>query len=590
MLVLDNKGKGWRKAQRPANRRLVQLYCALLYNANLKGFPAGEIYTGKMKGICVPGLNCYSCPGAIGACPLGALQNACASSGSRAGTYIMGILLLFGLLAGRTICGWLCPMGLIQELLYRLPTRKLKKGRATRVLSGIKYGILAVFVLALPLWYGLKQNLPLPAFCKYICPAGTLEGAVGLLRAPGNGELFSMLGILFTRKVLIMLGIGLCSVFAFRFFCRFLCPLGAIYSLFSRAALIGVRVDPVKCNHCGNCVQACKMDVRKVGDRECIHCGQCMETCLRSAISIRVGSRILKGSSGETGLKNLRNGNEKRGQKNRTGIFWGAWLLILCLALFYFNLPEGRKENPVPSNGIGRIDISYPEGEIGTAGQKQESESESSLAEEGENRPQTEAEAAFRTQAATETEAASESGIKTGTETAAESEGLADTEREMEAASELLFQSDAPVGSEPGQQLADFTIETTDGESFHLRDSRGHVTILNLWATYCTPCVQEIPYFARLKEEHPKIHILAVHSSLVTEDDVAGWIKAQGWERLDLSFAVDTPEDLIWNIVDGSSTLPQTIALNARGEVIYNMVGSISYEKLSAILEKEGEE
>ncbi|MBO6039678.1 MAG: 4Fe-4S binding protein, partial [Oscillospiraceae bacterium] len=127
------------KTRRSSTRRLIQLYSALLYNAHLRGFVKGEIYQGGAKYACVPGLNCYSCPGAVGACPLGALQNALAASGHRGGWYVMGILLLFGTVLGRTICGWLCPMGLVQELLHRIPTFKIKKSRVTRLLSYLKY-------------------------------------------------------------------------------------------------------------------------------------------------------------------------------------------------------------------------------------------------------------------------------------------------------------------------------------------------------------------------------------------------------------------------------------------------------------------
>ena len=101
----------------PTKRRLIQLYSALLFNANIKGFVTGKIYKGASKNICVPGLNCYSCPGAVGACPLGSLQNALGSSQHRAPFYVIGILLLYGLLLGRAICGFLCPFGFIQELL-----------------------------------------------------------------------------------------------------------------------------------------------------------------------------------------------------------------------------------------------------------------------------------------------------------------------------------------------------------------------------------------------------------------------------------------------------------------------------------------
>ena len=149
----------------PTKRKLIQLYCALLFNANLKGFVQGSIYKGNTKAICMPGLNCYSCPGAVGACPLGSLQNALGSSQHRAPFYGIGILLLYGLLLGRLICGFICPFGFIQELLYKIKTPKLKKNKVTRILSFFKYIILAFLVIMVPLFYALKDKA-VPAFCK----------------------------------------------------------------------------------------------------------------------------------------------------------------------------------------------------------------------------------------------------------------------------------------------------------------------------------------------------------------------------------------------------------------------------------------
>lgn len=185
----------------------------------------------------------------------GRSQNAIASSGSRTPVYVLGILLLYGITLGRTICGFLCPVGLLQELLHKIPSFKVKKGRVTRVLSYLKYVILAIFVILVPLWYAL-QSYPVPAFCKYICPAGTFEGAIGLLSNPANRDKFSMLGILFTRKFVIMLIIALACVFIYRAFCRFLCPLGAIYGLFAKIAVVGVKVEAPKCTSCGRCTAA----------------------------------------------------------------------------------------------------------------------------------------------------------------------------------------------------------------------------------------------------------------------------------------------------------------------------------------------
>ena len=157
-------------------RRLIQLCAALLYNLNLKGFAEASIYKGRSKGLCVPGLNCYSCPGAVGSCPLGTLQNALSAMDRKLPFYILGVLLLFGVTMGRTICGFLCPFGLVQELLYKIPVPKIKKNRVTQELSKVKYVILAVFVIILPVVFKAASGLPVPAFCKYICPAGTLEG------------------------------------------------------------------------------------------------------------------------------------------------------------------------------------------------------------------------------------------------------------------------------------------------------------------------------------------------------------------------------------------------------------------------------
>ncbi len=278
----------------PLTRRLIQLYAALLYNAHLKGFAEGKIYTGPLKSVCVPGLNCYSCPGAVAACPLGALQNAVSASADRPAFYIVGLLLLFGLLLGRVICGFLCPFGLLQELLHRIPSKKLKKSPVTRKLSRLKYGVLAVAALGIPAWYAVRR-VPLPAFCKYICPAGTLEGAALLLLHPDNGDLRQSAGALFFWKLAVLLLVLAACVFVYRAFCRFLCPLGALYSLLSRLALLGVKIDASRCTGCGACVKSCKTDIRTVGDGECVQCGECIDVCPERAISFRAGKIVLRG-------------------------------------------------------------------------------------------------------------------------------------------------------------------------------------------------------------------------------------------------------------------------------------------------------
>lgn len=278
----ENLTPARKKAKKPFFRRYTQLLAAVLYNCNLKGFASGKIYQGDVKGVCAPGINCYSCPGAVTACPLGSLQSALAKPVFRVPFYLLGTLLLLGVLLGRFICGFLCPFGLIQDLLHKLPGPKIRKSRVTRGLSLLKYGILLLFVIVIPLWKTV------PGFCKYICPAGTFEAGLPLVIK--NPMLRQLTGKLFTWKVFLLCLIILLSVFCFRAFCRFLCPLGAWYSFFHPVALIGVRVDSARCTRCDACVKACPMDIKKVGDRECIHCGDCIVSCPTQAIRFGIRS------------------------------------------------------------------------------------------------------------------------------------------------------------------------------------------------------------------------------------------------------------------------------------------------------------
>ncbi|MGI6239354.1 MAG: 4Fe-4S binding protein [Christensenellales bacterium] len=266
-------------------RKIVQLLTAALYNANIGGFASGTLYRGAGKNLCVPGLNCYSCPGAIAACPLGSLQASLGSLPRALPLYVLGFLLLAGGLIGRGVCAFLCPFGLIQELLYKIPTRKHKKNRFTRALSYLKYIILIVFVFALPLYTLSRNGVVSPAFCKWICPAGTLEGALPLMLV--DERLFDMTGVLFIWKATVLAAVVVSAVFLYRSFCRFLCPLGAIYSFFNRVAVFGIRVDAQKCIHCDRCVRSCGMDTKIVNDAECIRCGECRAVCPTGALDAR---------------------------------------------------------------------------------------------------------------------------------------------------------------------------------------------------------------------------------------------------------------------------------------------------------------
>ncbi len=138
------------KKERVRGRLAIQLFFAALTNSYLTGFAAGRIYQGDLKKLCHPGLNCYSCPGALLSCPIGALQAVIGSRSFQLSLYLFGFLLLVGATLGRMVCGFLCPFGLIQELLHKIPfPRKIKVFKGDKALRYLKYGLLLVLVILL---------------------------------------------------------------------------------------------------------------------------------------------------------------------------------------------------------------------------------------------------------------------------------------------------------------------------------------------------------------------------------------------------------------------------------------------------------
>lgn len=517
-------------------RKVIQLYAALLYNSNIYGFITGKIYKGESKNACVPGLNCYSCPGAVGACPLGALQNAIATSGRTYPFYILGILILFGLALGRTICGFLCPVGLAQELLYKIKTPKVKKSKATYVLSYFKYVILAL-IIAVPLIY---QGIPF--FCKYICPAGTFEGGVFLLLHPDNDAYFGLLGYLFSWKFVVLIIIVVASIFIFRFMCRFLCPLGAIYGFFSKLALIGIKLDKDACIDCGKCITTCKMDIRCVGDHECISCGDCISVCPTKAITYK-GSKIFLHPSQTMVVENvdeqvkitdmvdsLEKTEEVQAKKTdnndkivvtkeqydkkvllhkilkiSVGVLSG---LILVFSLVYYNfiVPALDKKEP-PQSG----DVTY--------------------------------------------------------------------------------------GTTVGANMQDFTLDifNTDGKTFTLSQNLDKVTVLNFWYTDCDPCVAEIPHFNEVAVEYEsQVNVVAVHrydgERMRSEiaDNINSEIanRKESWTNYKIKFVYDSKvrEERLADMFE-IQAYPVTVIINKQGVITCVNLGVMSKSELATQVE-----
>lgn len=271
-------------------RRWFQSIAALVFNLQIPLFLKGRIYQGPTKGVCVPVLNCYSCPAAMGACPVGALQNSLANLRSNfslaryhLGLYVIGFLGMVGALGGRIPCGWLCPFGWLQELLYKIPFRKI---RIPHFLTYLRYVVLAVFVIGMPLLlmdnFGIGQTW----FCKLICPAGTLEAGVPLVAA--SSILRQQLGLLFTWKTALLLFFLLWMMASMRPFCRTICPLGTILGFFNRVSFFQMSVDDERCTKCGLCLSSCPVDLnpRKTPNHsQCVRCLHCANVCPYGAIS-----------------------------------------------------------------------------------------------------------------------------------------------------------------------------------------------------------------------------------------------------------------------------------------------------------------
>ena len=271
-------------------RHIFQSFWFLVTNSFFEGFKTGKIYSGELKQLCVPGMNCYSCPGAKGSCPIGALQAVIGSPKYKFSYYVVGFLFFVGALIGRGVCGYLCPFGLVQDLLHKIPfVKKIETFKGDRPLRKAKYLILLVFVILLPLFLVDIIGQGAPYFCKLICPVGMLEGGIPLVWM--NSSMRGAIGFLYAWKGLILLLTILLSVIIYRPFCKYICPLGAIYSLFNSVSFFRYTLDHQKCIHCGRCKAVCEMQcdpVQNCNDLECIRCGKCKNVCPVDAIACGV--------------------------------------------------------------------------------------------------------------------------------------------------------------------------------------------------------------------------------------------------------------------------------------------------------------
>lgn len=267
-------------------RLLTQAISFTFSNGYIYGWIKGKIYTGPVKNICLPGLNCYSCPGAIASCPIGSLQAVLGSGEYRVSLYVLGFIGAVGMLCGRFVCGWLCPFGFIQDLLYKIPfVKKVKNLPGHRFLKYLRFAVLLLLVILLPFFALNDAGVGTPWFCKYICPSGTLIGGIPLALA--NESVRDALGLPFILKSGILALIIIGSIYSYRPFCKYLCPLGALYGLANPVSLYRYHIDESACTKCGACQKVCPVDIKTwetPNSMDCIRCGKCKEICPHHAI------------------------------------------------------------------------------------------------------------------------------------------------------------------------------------------------------------------------------------------------------------------------------------------------------------------
>ncbi len=191
------------------------------------------------------------------------------------------MLALFGLviLSKKSFCGWGCPIGFLGELFGRFGGAVWKKRPRVKTPVNNWLKLLRYVVLIVALYFTYRTGeLVLRGYDPfYLIFSGLGHGSVGVI----------------SIIVLVLLTVG--AVFVPMMFCRYLCPLGAVFDPFSRIGLIRITRDETTCTSCGKCGQACMWDIpvqelKIVRQRDCTNCLECVDACPETdTLQVRAG-------------------------------------------------------------------------------------------------------------------------------------------------------------------------------------------------------------------------------------------------------------------------------------------------------------
>jgi polyferredoxin len=225
--------------------------------------------------------------------------------------FTIGAMIIILIFVGRAPCGWICPIGTIQDFVTLPKRNKIRPAPNTESELRKLKAYIFVIVAGLAVWVG------------YATFTGTEETLVTALGAFANDAFaplnpayilfvvlteqvdwptsistlwyFSLWGFAILQVVFVVF-IFLISIWVPRWFCRWICPAGWLYSVFSREALVGIGRNPARCtpDTCNVCELACPMNIRirrypyqHMHSPDCIMCLDCMSKCPNDAIVLR---------------------------------------------------------------------------------------------------------------------------------------------------------------------------------------------------------------------------------------------------------------------------------------------------------------
>jgi ferredoxin-type protein NapH len=237
----------------------------------------------RLHTMCSPVFHCYACPLSTFACPIGVIAQ---FGALHVFPFIaIGLLVAVGAFFGTLICGWACPFGFLQDLTAKVPTPKFDLPKYT---GYFRYVMLIGTVLAIPYFFGEGH----PLFVCRVCPAGALEAAVPTMagQAIAGQEVVWPNAIKLTILIVFLIAI----FFIKRPWCRVLCPLGAIFSLFNRISAFFLRFDAEKCTHCDRCHKLCEYGIEPEKTPNDLNCIRCLECTQCSPDALNVGSILAR--------------------------------------------------------------------------------------------------------------------------------------------------------------------------------------------------------------------------------------------------------------------------------------------------------